>query len=256
MKITHKFLILLFLTASMVSCKKEINYKADRTFPGNDAALLKINYVSAYALNPSVQLVVNGQRVSNLIGFRTPCRGGGYNTSGSNYRDYLSIPSGGVTFAVTIPKKNTNTDSIVLFNTNFTVDALKNYTLHVGDTSTKTKTFLASDDFTVPAPGMARFKFVNMMPNVPNIDLYFNTTLVAAGVSYLGTSLYFDMPVPSAVGTWSIRESGSSATSTALATYGSLNTTQSQRVYTAFSCGYKGSTATNTKPYISFLLNR
>ncbi len=255
MKSNLKYLIIILLAAGITGCKKEIAYNATRTFPTENDALLKINYVSAYALNPGVQLVINGQRVSNLITFRTPFPGGGYNTNGSNYPDYLSVPSGTATVAVTIPKKNTNTDSVVLFSTSVKVDPLKNYTLHVGDTGTKTGAFLATD-IIAPAPyNTSTYKFVNMMPNVPYMDLYYNTTLVAAGVPYLGSSNYFTLPVPSATGTWFIRETGTPATGTALTSYSNSTTSQNQRVYTVFSCGYKGSSATNTKPYVSFLLN-
>lgn len=239
--------------AGITSCRKELVFKAERTFPSQTEALLKINYLSAYALNPGVQLSLNGQRVSGLITGRTPFPGGGYNTNGSSFPDYLKVASGSNTLSIAIPKKNTNIDSVALFSTTFTVDALKNYTLHVSDTGIKTKAFLITDYLTPAAAGTSLYKFVNMMPNVPYMDLYYNTTLVSAGIPYLGSSNYFTMP--SVAGTWSIRESGTAASSTALATYPSGSTVLSQRVYTAFSSGYKGATATNTKPYISFLLN-
>lgn len=247
--------LLLTCTIAAISCKKEVDYTADRTFVSENDALLKINYLSAYTLNPGVQLSLNGQRVSGLITGRTPFPGGGYNTNGSNFPDYLKVQPGSNTLSIAIPKKNTNIDSVALFSSTFSVNALTNYTLHVSDTGIKTKAFLITDYLTPPSWNSSLYKFVNMMPNVPYMDLYFNTTLVAAGIPYLGTSNYFSLPVPSVAGTWSIRETGTSATSTALATYSSSNTSINQRIYTAFSSGYKGATATATKPYISFLLN-
>src|SRR5215212_2388249 len=100
-------------------CKKnEIKYgEFNNVTP--DQALLKINFVSGYAANPAVQFVINNERVSNLITSRTPYPGGGYNTGGGSTPDYLALTPGNKEFKISIPKKGTNTDSIVLFTTNF-----------------------------------------------------------------------------------------------------------------------------------------
>jgi hypothetical protein len=94
------------------------------------------------------------------------------------------------------------------------------------------------------------------MPNVPSVDLYYGTTLVSSAIPYLTSSAYFDLPSPITTAAWTIRETGAAPTSTALATYTSANTSQRRRIYTAFALGYKGQTATTTRPYISFFLNQ
>jgi hypothetical protein len=238
-----------------VSCTKKIDYIADSTFASTDNTFLKINYLSAYTANPGVQLSVNGTRVGGLIFGRTPFPGGGYNTNGSNFPDYLSVLTGGNTLSIAIPKKGTNTDSVALFSINLTLTAGKNYTVHVSDTSTKTKALLIEDNIDFIEAGKSRYKFANMMANVPFIDLYFGTTVVAPAIPYLGQSAYFTLPFSTTVTAWTIRETGTSPTSTALATYSSINTTLNQRGYTIFSSGYKGATAARL-PYISFLLNK
>lgn len=238
------------------SCSKKADYTADRTFVTPGDALLKINYLSAYALNPGVQIKINGQRVSGLITGRTPFPGGGYNTNGSNFPDYLAVSPGSTTVSITIPKKNTNVDSVVLFTTTVNTVAGKNISLHVSDTLAKTKALAIEDDLSIPAPNYSSYTFVNMIPNAPSVDIYYGTTLMASGVGYLGSSKVFTNLVQTVAGTWSIRETGTLPTSTALATYSSLNTSINQRAYTVFASGYKGSTATNTKPYVSFLLKR
>lgn len=255
-KIILKSLFLGAIVLSAASCSKKADYTADMTFvtPGN--ALLKINYLSAYTLNPSVQINVNGQRVSGLITGRTPFPGGGYNTNGSNFPDYLSVNPGSATVSITIPKKSTNVDSVVLFTTSVSMAAGKNYSLHISDTLAKTKALAVEDDLSIPAPNYSSYTFVNMIPNAPLVDLYYNTTLMATAVPYLGSSKVFTNLVQTVAGTWSIRETGTLPTSTALATYSSLNTSINQRVYTVFASGYKGSAATTTKPYVSFLMNR
>ena len=248
---------IVLLNAGCYKDPKDISYTATSTFNDPSKALLKINYLSAYSLNPSVQLSIDKVRVSGLISGRTPFPGGGYNVNGSNFPDYLAVKPGTLVLDVAIPKKVTNVDSVLLFTTPITLEATKNYTVHITDTLAKTKMVLVEDNINPPAVNEVKYKFLNMMPNVAAIDLYYGTTLVATKIPYLGSSPYFTMPSSTTVAlAWSIREAGTSATSTALATYTSINTVINQRVYTAFALGYKGATATNTKPYISFLLNK
>ncbi len=235
-------------------CDKEIMHKAEYN-SDESKALVKINYMSLYAANPGVQLSINNQRVSGLITGRTPFPGGGYNTNGSSFPDYLAIAPGTSELSIAIPKKGTNIDSVLLFKTSITTEAGKNQTVHVTDTATSTKTVTTIDDISLPAEGFAKLKFVNLMPNVPAVDLYYGSTLVASNISYLASSNYFTIAVPAAALAWTIRESGAAPTSTALATYTSANTTLNKRVYTAFAIGYKGSTDAARKPYISFDLN-
>jgi hypothetical protein len=250
----YTFLVAILFIAN--SCNKDTEYVADRTFTNPGTALLKINYASAYATNPSVQISINDVRVSSLITGRTPFPGGGYNTNGSSFGDYLAINPGTNTVSVSIPQKNTNVDSILLYKTTLTLEANKNYTLHVADTFTRTKSVLLTDNILLPEGNTSRFKFVNLMPNAPLVDLYYGTTKVASAVAYLGSSAEFSLPAtPVVLASWAIRETGTSPTSTALASYSSSNTLLNQRVYTVFSMGYKGGTGV-LLPFVSFFLNR
>lgn len=242
--------------ASMAGCEKNVEYNATRVLVDSQTALLKINYGSLYPANYPVQLSINGVRMSGLITGRTPFPGGGFNTSGSNYPDYLALDGGSKTLTIAIPKVGTNVDSVVLFNNTFTIQSGKNYTAHVTDTFTKTKLFLDIDSV-APAPaGFSRYKFVNIMPNVPAVDLYFGTEKVASNITYLSRSPYFTIANPLVATAWFVREAGTSPTGTVLATYSSSNTYVTNRVYTVFALGYKGSTATTTKPYVSFFLTK
>jgi hypothetical protein len=259
--IKMKKILISILLASAVfiagSCKKTIKYTAQRNMTNAADALLKINYLSAYNSNPSVQLSVNAVRVSGLIAGRTPFPGGGFNTNGSNYPDYLQVTPGTNLLSISIPKKLTNIDSVLLFASNLSLQAGKNYTAHITDTFNKTKMLVVEDDLWLPDNGQARYKFLNMMPNVPLIDLYYGANKIASAIPYLNSSAYFNLPsVPAITDTFKIRETGTLPTSTALAFYVSTNTVLNQRVYTVFALGYKGSSATNTKPYVSFLLNK
>ncbi|MBL0146334.1 MAG: DUF4397 domain-containing protein [Chitinophagaceae bacterium] len=248
-------ILTLALIFALGSCDKKAEPIAILDYGDANATFLKINYLSAYPANPNVQLSINGTRVSGLITGRTPFPGGGYNTNGSNFPDYLKLTPGATALSVAIPKLNTNTDSIVLFTTSLSLASGKHYTAHVTDTGVNTKAVLIEDNLSFNDT-TSRYRFANMMPNVPSIDLYYGTTLVSSGIPYLGYSNYFDIPVPATAQTWAIRETGTLPTSTALATYSSTNTSLRNRVYTVFALGYKGQTATATKPYVSFLLNK
>jgi hypothetical protein len=239
------------------SCTKKTEYLAERTFVQADNALLKINYLSAYAANPGVQLSINNTRVSGVIAGRTPFPGGGYNTNGFSFPDYLALTPGANALSIAIPKKGTNVDSVVLFTTSLLLAAGKNYTAHITDTGANTKVKVITDSLSEPENGKAKYIFLNMMPNVAFVDLYYGASKVAGGISYLNSSPYFTLPsIPAFSDTFKIRETGTSPTSTPLAFYVSSNTLLNKRVYSAFALGYKGSAAANIKPYISFLLNK
>ena len=244
------------LVLFMASCKKETGYTATFDQPSANEALVKIIYASAYSLNPSVQLSFDDVRVSGLITGRTPFPGGGYNTNGSNFPDYLLLKPGAQKFTIAIPKKGTNVDSVVLFTTQVTLEAGKHQTLNVSDTLAKTKTLVVTDTVQIPTLNTIKYRFVNLMPNVPSADLYYGTTLVASGVAYNTPGKVFSMNVPAVNSLqWIIRETGTGAAGTILAFYASSSTVLNQRMYTAFAMGYKGSTSATLKPYISFTLN-
>jgi len=252
--------IINIITASLVllfaGCEKSTDYNAVFSEPGANDARLKVIYASAYALNPLVQLSIDDVRVSGLITGRTPFPGGGYNTAGSNFPDYLVVAPGSRKFTVSIPKKGTNVDSVVLFSTQIAVEAGKSQTLNVMDTLSKTKTLVVTDVIEQPIGGTVKYRFVNLMPNAPLLDLYYGTTRVATGIAYNTPGIVFSMSVPAVTNlSWAIRETGTSATSTALAVYASANTVTNQRMFTAFAMGYKSSTSATLKPYISFTIN-
>lgn len=253
------FLITPFLAALVfLNCNKEITPKAEYIVPTGNDAKLKINFVSVYQKNPSVQISINNTRVSNLITARTPFPGGGYNTGGDNRPDYLKLNPGSISVGVGIPNVGTNTDSVKLFTGTVTLSAGKFYSLHVTDTAANTKMVLVEDDVSNADTGSSKYRFINLMPNVPAVDLYYGTTLVAANVSYLSITDPFTMRVPATSLAWTIREAGALPTSTALATYTSSNTTLSTRTYVVFAMGYKGITSSSDprRPFVSFFHTR
>ncbi len=230
---------------------------------------LKINVAYAYTVNSVNALIkLNGTAVSNLLAGRTPFPGGGFNTNGSNFAIYLTVPQGSNEVSIVIPKVGTSVDSILLYKTTVAIPDNGPYTLHVADTlvnstTNNTKSVLVKNIITDLDTGRARYRFVNLMPNVPSLDLYLNGVLVRSGVGYMTASDTFSVRTGvNAPGyssgnspTFAIRPAGAASTTAALATYVSASPLQSQLVYTAFAMGYSGG-ASPRNPFIAFTLDK
>jgi len=234
------------------------------TYGTDTTGLLKINVAFAYTVNYNTMLIkVNGQVVSNAIATRTPFPGGGYNTNGSNFALYLSVPKGSNTVSVVLPKVGTTTDSLVFFSGTVNIPDNAPYTLHVTDTAANVKSLLVKNLINAVDSGFCRFRFVNLIPNLPAVDLYLNGTLMKSNIAYLSTTDTFSVRIGAnapnyasfTTPTWAVRPAGALATSTATATYASTNSLQNAVVMTIFSMGYSGSTGTRL-PYVSFILDK
>lgn len=266
MKIRSIIYFAVSLFVILASCKK--NSVPVPYTPVSDSALLKINYTSLYKANPnpSVQLEVNGQRVSSLLTYGTstytsyPYPGGGLNTGGGSTPDYFSVAPGSNKISVAIPKVGTSIDSVVLYSTNITLAGGNYYTLHIADTAANMQSVLITEDVAAPDSGFSKYRFVNLMPDQTALDLYFGTTKVASNIPYKGSSPVFTLTQANAY-QWAIRPAGAASTSTALVTYptgSSLHTVPNQRVFTVYARGYSSVTS-STDPrrgQISLFYNR
>lgn len=233
------------------------------------SGLLKVNLAVAYAADRTNMLIkLNGKTVSNLLQGRTPFPGGGYNTRGSNFAIYLSVPQGANTVSVVIPKTGTNDDSVVLFTGPVNIADNAPYTLHIADTMVSatlnnTKTLLVKNETKLVDTGFCRFRFVNLIPNLSAVDIYLNGTLVKSNVAYLAQTDTFSIRTgvnaPNFVNfstpTWAVRPAGAASTTAAIATYASANGLINQGVLTMFTMGY-GSTTGTRAPFVSFTLDK
>ncbi len=230
---------------------------------------LKINLAFAYTIDyATIMIRVNGAIVSNALQTRTPFPGGGYNTRGQNFALYLSVPQGSNTVSVVLPKVGTNTDSVVLYTTSVIIPDNNPYTLHITDTlvnvtTNNTKNVLIKNIIMGMDNGWCRFRFVNLIPNMPAVDLYLNGVLVKTNLAYLTPTDTFSIRtgvnapgyIAGSAPIWAVRPAGAAATTTALASYTSANTLQNHMVLTIFSMGYSGSTGTRL-PFLSFTLDK
>lgn len=251
----------LLATVMFMGCEKN----KDNVFSEYDLvdqstnAFIKVNYNVAFRSNPGVQLKINGIRVSGLLNTRYPFPGGGFNTLGGSTGDYFPVNPGNAEISLSIPKRGTLLDSVEIYKTTVPLTMSKRYSLHVADSLVR-KSLLVEEDVSLPDSGFFRMRFVNLMANVPSIDLYNGSILVATGVPFMGISDSFTLPSGLPTGNvWNIRVGGSLPTSTVIATYTSASTILQRRVYTAFANGYNGFPTGGTdprKPYISFFYVR
>lgn len=248
------------------SCKKnEIKY-GDFDLVGADQALFKVNFLSQYKSNPSVVFTIDGKRVNNPVTARTPFPGGGLNTGGGSTANYMVFNSGTYNFSVIIPSKITNEDSVVLYKTSINLERGKYQTLHITDTVVaggpdNTFSSMVIDDLTKPDTSSVRYRFINLMPNSPALDLYYDSTLLAENVSYKESKV-FTKPAGTvaAKAGWWVRATGAAPGTAALISYtaeASVNSSQAkQRVFTVFTSGYVGLVSPDTRrPYLSFVFN-
>jgi hypothetical protein len=268
MKLLYKLTMCAAGLLAIAGCTKNVLDYGDVEKLTGDEALLKINNVSMYANNRTAFFKINGQRVSGPLTARSPFPGGGYNTGGDSKPDFLVVQPGTVNFSMVMPKKKDDgTDSVVLYSTTINLDAGKKYSLHIADTAATTKSLLTEENFTMPDSSFARYRFLNLMPNVAAVDVYYGVTaatptkpaadsLVLSNVPFMQITPEFRMKA-GIISTWKIRPAGAAnTTTTVLASYSNASSVLNRRVYTAFACGYSGKTTAAQKPYVSFYLVR
>lgn len=260
-----KIFLSIFSLLVFAGCKERIQDFGDLDFLTENDAIVKINMASVYPDDRYMYVKFNDNRVTPLIRAREPYPGGGYNTRGDSRPDFLKIAAGTVNVKVCLPHKIDNgKDSIVLAEQNVTFGPGKQYTIHVTDTAANTKMFLAEESLVRPDSSFAMYRFVNLMPNVEALDLYYGAaanssgqdSLIVSNIKYGETSDYFTIR-RTASRTWKIRKAGDPvADNTVLALYTNASSTLNARSYTAYALGYAGFTTTIMRPYVSFYLVR
>lgn len=238
MKKQYSIFVALLVSAGLLAACKKNSYKvSERTEVGNDAQL-KIGFFAGSIANPSMQLKVNGERVSPSLVYNTPFPGGGLNTLGSNHSDYLTFKPGEYTLSFSIPKVGTNEDSVKVLEQKVTLSTSKQ-TMFVSDSMPNITTVIVKDAADHPTDsGKVRVKFVNLMPNVAAVDFYRDAVLIASNVPYKGVVEYTDI-FAGTVNYW-VRETGTATNLNAARTMALT----AGRIYTIFSRGYKGKTGT------------
>lgn len=247
--------IFIIVTVVVTACEKN-QFTLKETDLITNKAFLKVNFMSAYKIPYGTQIKIDGNRVSNILTYATPFPGGGLNTGGSSNADYLAVEPGSRKVDISVPVTGTSTDSVPLASNTITLDKDKFYSLYFADTASNTKSLLSVDDNTRPDSGFVRYKFINLIPDVPEgVDLYFGTTKMAGPIAYLGTSPYFNVAINTGTA-WSLRRAGGTS---AVSSYSSASSTTNQRVFTVIARGYVSvgtSTSEVRRALISFIFNK
>ena len=250
------FCSFLFLV-TMAGCKKNTYQVTERT-TNDGSAQVKLGYFSAYTVTPNTILYVNDVPVSNTLAAPVSFPGGGINMNGLSNGDYLLIKPGSTKIQGFRPVPATGNIMTKLFEFNQDFGANTNYTFYITDTAANTVGFSLEDTKVKPDSGFARFKFVNIMPNLAAVDLYKGTTvatatLVQGNVNYKASSPSFDLPLPIA-DSFYIRPAGAAATTPPIARR--FFALSNQRIYTMLARGYNGSVLTTLAPNISVIVNQ
>lgn len=262
-----KIIICLFSVFSLWGCKESIQDFGDVEFLTDKDAIVKINMASVYSDDRYMYVKFNDQRVTPRIRAREPYPGGGYNTRGDSRPDFLRIAEGQVNIKVCLPYSVDNgLDSVVLKEMTVAFQGGKQYTVQIADTAANTKMFVTEESLARPDSSFASYRFINLMPNVESLDLYYGAaattaeptqdSLVAKNIKFGQISEYFTIR-RAAARTWKIRRSGDPVTNASvLASYSNASSLLNRRSYTAFALGYAGFTSAIMRPYVSFYLVR
>lgn len=247
----------LLLLSALLGCEKNTYQVTERT--SNDgSAQVKLGFFSAYTVNPNTILYVNDVPVSNTLAAPISFPGGGLNMNGLSNGDYLFVKPGAVKIQGFRPVPATGNIMTKLFEFNQPFAANINYTFYITDTAANTTGFALEDTKVKPDSGFARFKFVNIMPNVTAVDLYkganvATATLIQGNVNYKTASPSFDLPLPIS-DSFYIRPAGAATTTQPIARR--FFPLSNQRIYTMLSRGYNGSTLATLAPNISVIVNQ
>lgn len=253
-----------FATILFTACEKnKLAQKVELDPMGS--AWLKVGYFMPFSAfnNKSVQVTIDGKRVGSVMTYAIATPGGGYNMGGLINPDYYAVTPGTRAIKISIPNAGTSNDSILYFNGSITVAADLRQTVMLTDTGTNAEATVITDLISDPAPGNARAKFFNGIPNAGAIDLYVTpaatgvSTLLTSGIAYKSTSSYFEFTAGTGALTFAIVRTGMpNIAANQLTTY-SFTASQAGRVYTILSRGYNiVSTTDNRRPFISLIVNR
>lgn len=231
----------------LTACKKNSFYVTDRTDPAG-MARVKMALFSTTATTTNVLISLNNERVSNIQpNFNAAYPGGGFNTNGNTYSDFLVVAPGEAKIDLDVPNTGTPVSQLKYYTGNTSpLQADKRYVVIVCDTGANTTNFVVDADTPTPDSGYSTLKFSHAMPNVAAVDVYKGAT--AGTATILFTNVKYKESSNYAVfgtGTDSIfcRVAGAPATATPIARR--AFTFANQRIYSVMSRGYDGITTGN-----------
>lgn len=250
----------------LAACEKNTLNLQDIKDPSN-GSYFKLGWFSPGLTSQGIQLKVNGERQSNQLGYGTgftstttyamPFPGGGLNTGGNNKNDYLSVDTGTLQITLSVPKKGTSEDSIVVLNTAMPVSKGKYYTLIVTDSFPAAQSYVLNDDVEYADSGFIKLNFTNAIANnTAGVDFLVTNTsgtdqVLATNVQFKGSTGFLTFPLVVGTNTFKIRKTG---TTTILGTY-ATSSVANKRCFTVVARGYEGITGVRV-PTLSLIFNK
>ena len=252
---TYLYLFTATFLLLVTACKKN-TFKTTERYDPEGKALVKFGLFSMYPTSTPLTLYQNDVKLSASIPSPYGYPGGGFNTGGNSYADYLAIDPGNVKFDIKSVYPNTNYILSNIFSQNYQLQANKKYTILIADTAASTTSVLLEDQFPATLDsGYAFFRITNIIPNAASLDFYKNDSLIAADVKYKSSTDLIKLK-SSLADTFAIRPAGSpGGYALSATTYYRLAVNTNKRIYTLVSRGYIGAT-TPRNPTISLIINK
>ncbi|MGN7783286.1 DUF4397 domain-containing protein [Niabella sp. 22666] len=255
MRILFLSIITCWALIQISGCKKNTYSETERTSP-DGKALIKFGLFSMYPASTPLTIYRNDIKLSAAIASPYGYPGGGFNTGGNSYADYLAIDPGSIKFDIATVYPNINFIQRQIFDTTYNLGADKKYTILLADTAASTTSILLEDNFPASLDsGYALFRITNLIPNSGSLDFYKNDSLIAANVAYKATTNLIKLPA-SLADSFAIRSAGTPGgpAASALVFY-RLATNTNKRIFTMVSRGYLNNT-TPRNPTISLIINK
>lgn len=255
-----KYIIFLAVASTLlaVACKKNTFSTTERSVV-EGKTFVKFGLFSMYPTSTALTIFGNNMRITAAIASPYGYPGGGFNTGGSSYADYLALNPGNLQLGIKSIFPNSDYILRNLLDTSYSFELDKKYTLLVADTGIKTTSILLRDDFPTVDSGYAYFRLVNLIPNSDSLDFYKNDSLIFPRIGYKQAQLI--KLRASVVDTFTFRPKGAPggpAVATGTPPYYRLATNTNQRIYTLVSRGFIGNTgASNPQtPAVSVIINK
>jgi hypothetical protein len=214
-----------FLTVLLSGCLKE------STSSSSSAPKTYLSLMHLASRAPAIEVYFDATKASSSI------------NPGTVASAYSALDP--ATFAINF--KKAGSDSVVAGLGTSRYDSSKYYTILLFNyDSTHARAVRIIDDFSVLSNTKAVFRFFHMSPDIGDVDLYFDNTLIAAGRQYADNTISdywneFAETTPGTVKNVYVKKAGSdSVIAQASSVY--LNV---QNAYTIFLKGIKGGTGTN-----------
>ncbi len=218
-------------------------------------SMVKIGLFSMTPVAQNVLIYNNGVRISGVLAAPYPYPGGGFNTGGNSNGDYFAATPGPNKFELYTTNPGTANIITKVFETTQTLEVNNRQTIYIADTAANMVAILAPDNALAPDSGLARIRFINLIPNSVAVDFYKGNNLLKSNVKYKDFTDFFDVP-SSLSDTFSIRLAGTAPgpANTATAWY-RLATNTNRRIYSFVSRGYIGQTGLRI-PAVSVSVNQ